>query len=80
MHGRQERTAPMFSHTSTEKRIQKGHRLWQARRLTVQALDQMYPTFCRLYPWGDRPLHRPGQSLPALMGSDLDAAKQPHPL
>jgi transposase len=67
MRGQQERTAPLFSHTSIEDRIPTTHPLRQVWRFADQALDRLNPTFCRLYPEGGRPSIPPEQLLLALL-------------
>jgi hypothetical protein len=67
MRGQQERTGPLFSYISTEERIPAAHPLRRIRRLAHQALDQLNPTFCRLYPEGGRPSIPPEQLLLALL-------------
>jgi transposase len=57
----------MFSYISTEDRIPASHPLRQVRRLADQALDRLNPTFCQLYPEGDRPSIPPEQLLLALL-------------
>ena len=67
MLGQQERTSPLFSYISTEDRIPATHRLRQVLRLADQALDELNPNFCRLYPEGGRPSIPPKQLLLALL-------------
>lgn len=50
-----------------QERTPKGHPLRQVRKLVDQAVDQLNPSFCRLYPEGGRP-SIPREQLPlALM-------------
>jgi len=67
MRGQQERSGSLFSYISIEERIPTSHPLSRIRKLAVQALDRLNPTFCRLYALEGRPTVPPEQLLLASM-------------
>ena len=61
--GQVERNGSQFSYVSIEERITTCHPLRRIRKLAVQTIGQLHPTFCELYTSEGRPSVPPGQLL-----------------
>ena len=66
MRGHGERSGSLFSYVAIEERTPVSHPLRRIRKLAVQALERLNPTFCELYAVEGRPSVPPEQWLLAI--------------
>jgi transposase len=67
MRGSDERSGALFSYVDLEARVPAGHPLRAIRAIVNEALDELSPTFARLYATVGRPSIPPEQLLRALL-------------